>query len=161
MLMKHLLISICLLLVATTLSAQQSADQDQQALYNAEVRSKLALDYSMPDYKTSKISPKVMGSRLATLLEELCAKYKQSDNLSVLSMIQSDQIEGLSYCTIEELKLKEVSKTGNTITICLKTKLGTNPLDIKKPNIVFSFVDGVSEYKLVNTLFMNLCRYIK
>ena len=161
MLMKHLLITICLLLVATTLSAQQSADQDQQALYNAEVRSKLAIDYSMPDYKTSKISPKVMGPRLATLLEELCAKYKQSDNLSILSRIQSDQIDGLDYCTIEEMKLKEVSKSGNRITVLFDTKLDRNPLNIKKSNLVFTFVDGVSEQKLVNSLFTNLSRYLK
>ena len=161
MLMKHLLITICLLLGATTLSAQPSADQDQQALYNAEVRSKLALDYSVPDYKTNKISPKVMGPRLATLLEELCAKYKHSDILSILSRIQSDQIDGLDYCTIEEMKLKEVSKSGNTIIIRFVTKLGNNPLNIKKSNLVFTFVDGVSEHKLVNSLFTSLSRYIR
>ena len=158
--MKHFLITF-LLLVAMPLSAQSGADQDPQALYNAEVRSKLALDYSMPDYNTSKISPKVMGSRLATLLQELCAKYKQSDNLSILSRIQGDQIEGLDYCTIEEMKLKEVSKSGNTITILFNTKLGRNPLNIKKSNLVFTFVDGVSVRKLVNSLFMSISRYIK
>ena len=161
MLMKHLLITICLLLVATSLSAQPSADQDQQALYNAEVRSKLAIDYSMPDYKTNKISPKVMGPRLAKLLEELCAKYKHSDNLSILSRIQSNQIDGLDYCTIEKMKLKEVSKYDNTIIIRFDTKLGSNPLNIEKSNLVFTFVDGVSGHKLVNSLFTNLIRYIK
>ena len=107
--MKKLLFTFFLLLIALSSFAQPGADQDQQALYNAEVRSKLALDYSMPDYNTSKISSKVMGPRLATLLEELCAKYKYSDILSILSRIQSNQIDGLDYCTIEEMKLREVS----------------------------------------------------
>lgn len=158
---KKLILTFFLLLLALCSFAQPSADQDQQALYNAEVRSKLALDYSMPDYKTSKISPKVMGPRLATLLEELCAKYKHSDILSILSRIQSNQIDGLDYCTIEKMKLKEVSKSGNTIIIRFDTKLGSNPLNIKKSNLVFTFVDGVSENKLVNSLFTNLSRYIQ
>ena len=157
---KKLIFTFFLLILALSSFAQPGADQDQQALYNAEVRSKLALDYSMPDYNTSKISPKVMGPRLATLLEELCAKYKQSDNLSILSRIQSDQIEGLDYCTIEKMQLKEVSKSGNTITILFNTKLDRNPLKIKMSKLVFSFVDGVSEHKLVNSLFTNLSRYL-
>ena len=159
--MKKLLFTFFLLLIALSSFAQPGADQDQQALYNAEVRSKLALDYSMPDYNTSKISSKVMGPRLATLLEELCAKYKYSDILSILSRIQSNQIDGLDYCTIEEMQLKAVSKSGNTITILFNTKLDRNPLNIKKSNLVFTFINGVSEHKLVNSLFTSLSRYIK
>lgn len=160
--MKKILFTMSLLLLsAATLSAQSTWGTVSDDQYNAEVRQKLNLDYSMPDYTTHKIDPKLMGPRLASILQELCANYKHSDYLSILSRIQSDQIEGLDYCTIEKFGLVSVSKTGNTITIRFKTTLGRNPLDIKKSDLIFTFVDGVLEGKLINSLFITLCRYIK
>jgi hypothetical protein len=158
--MKKILFTMLLLLSAATLSAQP-AGQSQDDQYKSEVRSKLALDTTLPDYTTHKVDPKVMGPRLASILQELCANYKRSDYHSILSRIQCDQIEGLDYCTIEKFGLVSASKTGNTITIRFKTTLGTNPLDLKKSDLLFTFVDGVSERKLVNSLFTTLSRYLK
>ena len=129
--------------------------------YNAEVRQTLNLDYSMPDYHTGKIDPKVMGPRLAMLLEELCSKYKESVNNSYLSTILCQQIEDLDYCTIKEMKLEDVTKMGNTITIRFKTVLNKNPLNIKKSDLTIPFVDGVSESKYANSLFMTISKYLK
>lgn len=162
--MKQLFISLLLLLGAagaTTLSAQSTWGSPSDDQYNAEVRQTLNLDYSMPDYHTGKIDPKVMGPRLALLLEELCTKYKESVNNSYLSTIQCQQIEGLDYCTIKEMKLEDVYKTGNTITIRFKTTLDKNPLNIKKSDLTISFVDGVSESKYANSLFMTISKYLK
>ena len=115
----------------------------------------------MPDYSVYKVDPQVMGPRLASILQVLGANYQRSDYLSILSKIQADQIEGLDYCTIEKLGLVNVTKTGNIITIRLKTTLAKNPLDIKKSDLIFTFADGVSENKRVNSLFVNICNYIK
>ncbi len=133
--MKQILLLLFLLLGAAgtvSVSAQSTRGNTSDDQYNTEVRQKLNLDYSMPDYQTGKIDPKVMGPRLASILQELVAKYKRSDFLSVLSMIQVDQIEGLDYCTIEKLGLENVTMSGNTITIRFKTTLAKNPLDLKK-----------------------------
>lgn len=159
--MKQILITMLLLLGAISISAQSSAELSKQEQYNTEVRQKLNLDYSMPDYHTGKIDPQVMGPRLALLLQELCAKYKESVNNSYLSTIQCQQIEGMDYCTIKDMKLEDVTKTGNTITIRFKTTLDKNPLNIKKSDLTISFVDGVSDKKNVNGLFVNICNYIK
>lgn len=162
--MKQLFISLLLLLGAAgaaNLSAQSTWTTTNEAQYKSDIRQKLNLDYSMPDYTTHKIDPKLMGPRLASILQELCANYKRSDYLSILSRIQSDQIEGLDYCTIEKLGLVSASKTDNTITIRFKTTLVKNPLDLKKSDLLFTFIDGVSENKLVNSLFTTLSRYIK
>lgn len=159
--MKKILFTMFLLLLgAATLSAQPSG-QSQDDQYKSEVRSKLAIDSTLPDYTTYKVDPKVMGPRLASILQELCANYKRSDYLSILSRIQSDQIEGLDFCTIEKKGLVSASKTGNTITIRFKTTLAKNPLDLKKSDLLFTFIDGVSEHKLVKSLFTTLSRYIK
>lgn len=162
--MKQILLLLFLLLGAAgtvSVSAQSTCGNTSDDQYNTEVRQKLNLDYSMPDYHTGKIDPKVMGPRLASILQELVAKYKRSDYLSILSMIQADQIEGLDYCTIEKLVLENVTKSGNTITIRFKTTLAKNPLGLKKSDLILTFIDGVSPNKQVNSLFSNICNYMK
>ena len=162
--MKHILITMLLLLGAAgtvSVSAQSTWGNTSDDQYKSEVRQTLNLDYSLPDYHTGKIDPKVMGPRLALLLEELCSKYKESVNNSYLSTIQCQQIEGLDYCTIKEMKLEDVSKSGNTITIRFKTTLNKNPLNIKKSDLTITFVDGVSESKYANSLFMTISKYLK
>lgn len=162
--MKQTLLLLFLLLGAAgtvSVSAQSTWGNTSDDQYNAEVRQTLNLDYSMPDYHTGKIDPKVMGPRLALLLQELCTKYKESVNNSYLSTILCQQIEGLDYCTIKEMKLEDVAKSGNTITIRFKTTLNKNPLNIKKSDLTISFVDGVSESKYANSLFMTISKYLK
>lgn len=159
--MKHIILTLLLFLGAANLSAQSSWSATNEEQYNSEIRQKLSLDTTLPDYSVYKVDAKEMGPRLAAILQELGAKYKRSDYLSVLSMIQADQIEGLDYCTIEKLGLVNVTKSGNTIIIRFKTTLAQNPLDIKKADLILTFVDGVSENKKVNALFSNICNYIK
>ena len=162
--MKQTLLLLFLLLGAAgtvSVSAQSTWGNTSDDQYNTEVRQKLNLDYSMPDYQTGKIDPKVMGPRLASILQELVAKYKRSDYLSILSMIQADQIDGLDYCTIEKLGLEDVTKSGNTITIRFKTTLAKNPLELKKSDLIMTFIDGVSENEKVNSFFSNICNYMK
>lgn len=158
--MKKILLFLFLLISANVFSQSTwgSPSDDQ---YNTEVRQKLNLDYSMPDYHTGKIDPKVMGPRLAMLLQELCAKYKDSDKEFYLSKIQCQQIEDLDYCNIKDMKLENVTKTGKAITIRFKTTLDKNPLNIKKSDLTISFVDGVSDIKYANSLFMTISKYLK
>ena len=162
--MKQTLLLLFLLLGAAesvSVSAQTTWGAPSVDQYKSEVRQTLNLDYSMPDYHTGKIDPKVMGPRLASILQELVAKYKRSDYLSVLSIIQADQIEGLDYCTIKKLDFEKITKSGNTITIHFKTTLAKNPLDLKKSNIILTFIEGVSPNKKVNSLFFSICNYMK
>ena len=161
--MKHFFFLLFLLLGAGSadLSAQSTWGTVSDDQYASDVRQKLSLDTTLPDYSVYKIDPQVMGPRLAAILQELGAKYKRSDYLSVLSMIQADQIEGLDYCTIEKLGLVNVTKSGNTITIRFKTNLAKNPLDLKKSDLIMTFIDGVSHNKKVNALFSNICNYMK
>ena len=144
-----------------TTSAQNSAELSKHDQYISEVRSKLQLDYSLPDYSTTRISAKVMGPRLAKILETICETYQQYMNLSALSVIQSNQVEGLSYCKIKKMKLDKVTKQGNEIMIRFKTTLESNSLNLKKSQIVFQFNEGASEDVATNDFFSNIYRYIR
>ena len=159
--MKQILFILLLSLGVMTTFAQNSAELSKKELYKQEVRSKLQLDYSLPDYSTSKISSKLMGPRLAKILETICDTYQQHTNLSALSVIQSSQVEGLSYGKIKKLKLDKVTKQGNEIMIRFNTTLESNNLNLKKSQIVFQFNEGVSEDMATNDFFSNICRYTK
>lgn len=159
--MKQILFILLLSVGVMTTFAQNSADLTKKDQYKSEVRSKLQLDYSVADYSTSKISPKLMGPRLAKILETICDTYQQHTNLSALSVIQSSQVEGLSYGKIKKLKLDKVTKQGNEIMIRFNTTLESNNLNLKKSQIVFLFNEGTSEDITTNDFFSSICRYIK
>ena len=78
---------LLLMMGVTCINAQTNTKTSKQEEYKQEVREKLQLDYSMPDYSTSTIDSKVMGPRLANILVTLCNNYQQYMNLSALSVI--------------------------------------------------------------------------
>ena len=159
--MKRILFIILLSLGVITTFAQISAELSKQEQYNQEVREKLQLDYSLPDYSTCRISAKVMGPRLAKILEKICDTYQQYTNLGALSVIQSRQVEGLNFCRIKKMKLDKVTKKGNEIVIRFNTTLESNNLNLKKSQIVFQFNEGTSEDIVTNDFFINIVRYMR
>ena len=148
-----------LLLLMPFMAFAQTSINDEE--YKVRVRNNLQLDYSMPDYATSKIDAKVMGPRLAKILKRILESYDQNVYLSSLCVIQSGQVEGLSYGRIKSMKLGKVTKHGNEITIRFNTVLEKNNLNLNKSQIVFNFIDGVSPDYRTNDFFMSICRYIK
>lgn len=151
------IITALLMLVSLAGFAQTSKQTDEEKLaeYQNRERNALQLDYSMPDYSTSKIDAKVMGLRLAKILERILETYDQNVYLSTLSVIQSSQVEGLNYGRIKSMKLGKVAKHGNELTIHFNTSLEKNNLGLKKSQIEFVFIDGVSSDHRTNG------RYIK
>ena len=157
--MKKLLLVFCLLFGATNVSAQTT--QHSEDARTVELRQKLGIDYSMPDFSTSRIDGKVIGERLAKLLQQLQSKYDSSVLNQYISLIQCEQIENLNYATIEKLNITRISKVGDVITIEAKTKLSNNAAKVKNAKLTFVFDKGVSESISVNDLFKDLGRYIK
>ena len=159
--LKKLFFITLLLLGAASLSAQSASETDKQALYNAEVRQKLALDYSMPDYTVNKIDEKMMGPRLTAILKRLNDNYNKRANIDLLNIIQTRQVDGLSYARIKKMDFDTVTKVGNKITMSFKTWLDSNNLGLKNATLTFNFIDSVSDDKSTNEIFCMICRYIK
>jgi hypothetical protein len=145
--------------VALCVSAQPSLRIEDVEII--ELRQELGIDYSMPDFSTSKIDGKVIGERLAKLLQQLQSKYDNCVLNQYISLIQCEQIENLNYATVEKLHITRISKVGDVITIEAKTKLSNNAAKVKNAKLTFVFDKGVSESISVNDLFKNLGRYIK
>ena len=157
--MKKLFLMTMLMLFTQSLSAQTT--QQSEDARTVELRQELGIDYSMPDFSTSKIDGKVIGERLAKLLQQLQSKYDNCVLNQYISLIQCEQIENLNYATVEKLNITRISKVGDVITIEAKTKLSNNAAKVKNAKLTFVFDKGVSESTSVNDLFKDLARCIK
>ena len=157
--MKKLFLMTMLMLFSQSLSAQTT--QQSEDARTVELRQELGIDYSMPDFSTSKIDGKVIGERLAKLLQQLQSKYDNCVLNQYISLIQCEQIENQNYATVEKLNIARISKVGDVITIEAKTKLSKNAAKVKNAKLTFIFNKGVSESTSVNDLFKDLGRYIK
>lgn len=124
-----ILFTALLMLVSLTGFAQAKNYNEE---YKTRVCNILQLDYSMPDYSTSRINAKVMGDRLVKILEKMQEMSQSQTNLGSLSVIQSRSIEGVSYCSVTNVMFAKATKQGNVITLYFNTKLAKNVKKIKK-----------------------------
>ena len=160
--MKHILITLLLLLGATSIFAQSDSNTRRDSLYRQEVREMIALDYSMPDYSVKKIDESKLGSRLASLLRYLEENQKNGYINPWIASVVKEQNESLreKYIEVEKLKLVSVSKAGNVISIIYKASLSDKKENSEPVMVNIRFLDGVSESKNVNDLFSYISRYV-
>ena len=160
--MKPFLLSLLLLLGATTLSAQ-SQPQSQIAKYDIrtveDLRQQISLDVEMPDYTTKKIDADVIGDHLAKMLNLLVNNIADRWYVQKMSSILSSQDAQLKYVIVDKIRVQRISKRDNEITVKLKTWLSPNSSGLKTADVSFRFIDGVSDNQDVNDLFGHLSRY--
>ena len=159
--MKHKLFTFLLLLVATTLYAQKlpiTTAEELDARYKAEMKEKLAIDYSMPDYTTNKVDANVMGDHMAMMVNTFLERSTQTSYQRPLNKIIREQVDSLKYYDfgIKKMKFVNATKIGNDITLLFKVWLDKNTLNVKQTEMPIRFIDGVSDSNTVNELF----RYI-
>ena len=128
-----------------------------------EMREKIGLNLSVPDFNTKKNDSKIMGSRLAGILEYLLDNYQHgvyNRRMSAVVSEQNDTLENI-YVQIKKLNFVNAVKKVKEITILMRADLQKNAANVKQTDIVFHFVDGVSESYGVNELFSNVSHYIQ
>ena len=118
---------------------------------------------TVPDFSTKKIDAKVMGSRLAGILEYLLENFHQVIYESYFARILSEQHEALhnKYFDIKKMKFISASKKDNELTILMKIWPDKNTSDVKQADLEFQFNDGVSESQSANELFTFMSRYVQ
>ena len=159
--MKKTLLLFSLLLMVCGIAAQSAGQIDEKKM--VEYRETIGLDYSMPDFNTTKVDAKVIGVRLAAILQSLEKNYKQAFYNRLLASIAAEQMANLNYSSVpvHKIMIKKISKTGDEINILVRTTL--TPSDSKKKNfdVNLRFIQGVSDNNTTNLLFSDLCRYLK
>lgn len=152
-----------LLLMVSLMGSVQPIYAQTKAAQSAAYKEKIDLDLSVPDFETKRIDAKVMGERLAGMLDYLMENYHQTVYDRKLGLIASEQNEATEnvYFQIKKLKFINAVKKGNEIIISLRADLQKNPANIKQTDITFRFTDGISESEHVNELFAYICHYVK
>ena len=105
--MKNVMILI--LLLFSTIPGFAEGNQEEV------LRQTIGIDYSMPDFSTSKIDGDVIGTRLAKMLQLLMNCQNDFTHKRMLSAIQAEQIEELKYVEIDNFKVNKITKHDDEI----------------------------------------------
>ena len=92
--MKLFFLLFLLLLPCIPSSAQYS--QYTEETHEERIRRQIALDYTFPDYNVTKPDAKVIGWRLAGILQFLEKNYMQGLYNQKLSSIRASQMEDIN-----------------------------------------------------------------
>lgn len=147
------------MLMACAFGAQAQTVVQQDDPKIVQIRKDIGIDYSMPDFKTKKIDGEVIGTHLAGMLNILQKYYNDGTYNWKLAAIVKEQKGLVSQVSVDKLKINEITKDGDTISIKMNVKLSKNAEGIKSADIELVFNQGVSESQAVNTLFSYLSRY--
>ena len=126
-----------------------------------EMHQQIGIDFSMPDFKTKKIDGEVIGTHLAGMLNLLQKYYNDGTCNWKLAAIVKEQKGMVAQVSIDKMRVTEVSKKGDVITIIMNTNLSKNSEGVKNTDVTISFDKGVSDSQSVNSLFSYLSRYVK
>ena len=126
------LIFMFFMMCISILSFAQPVPAQTDSLTRAEMREKIGLDMSVPDFDTKRIDSKVMGSRLAGILDFLMENYQQGVYDKRLSQIASEQNEALEnvYFQLKKMKFVNAIKKGNELTILMRADLQKNATNL-------------------------------
>ncbi len=129
----------------------------------AEYWERIDIDMTVPDFETKKIDAKVMGTRLAGILEYLLENNTQGTYDRLLTRMLGEQVEELKqvYFHIKKLKFVSATKKGDELTILMKVWPDKNPKNVKQVDLAIHFSGGVSDSHSTNELFSYMSRYVQ
>ena len=159
---KTLCAAILFLLMSLT-SFSQNLPVQTDSMRLAVCRSEIGLDMSVPDFETKQIDSKVMGARLAGILDYMMDNYAQMVYSKKICRILKEQVEPLGNLEFELKKLQFVAatKNGDDITLRFTVWLDKNPARVKRTELVLRFKNGVSDSHATNELFCMISRYVQ
>lgn len=155
--MRKLITIIVLICYSFCAFAQDAVQQEDTKV--TQMRKDIGIDYSMPDFKTKIIDGEIIGTHLAGMLNLLQKYYNDGTYNWKLAAIVKEQKGMVSQVSIDKMKVAEIIKVGDIISVKMNTKLSKNTEGIKNADIVVVFDKGVSSSQAVNSLFSYLSRY--
>ena len=89
--MKGMIITALMLMVSMGMDAQIRVGYQSDSAKIAEYRERIGIDMTVPDFETKKIDVKVMGTRLAGILEYLLENYTQGTYSRLIALMIGEQ----------------------------------------------------------------------
>ena len=159
----RMIIATLMLMMLMGMDAQIRVGYQTDSAKIAEYRERIGLDMTVPDFETKKIDAKVMGPRLAGILEYLLENYTQGTYDRLLTRMLGEQVEELkqAYFNIKKMKYVSATKVGDELSILMKVWPDKNSKDVKQVDLTIPFNNGVSESQTENELFSYMSRYVQ
>ena len=159
----RMIIATLMLMVSMGMDAQIKIGYQTDSAKIAEYRERIGIDMTVPDFETKKIDAKVMGTRLAGILEYMLENYTQGMYSRLIALMIGEQVEELkqAYFNIKKMKYVSATKKGNELSILMKVWPDKNSKDVKQVDLTIHFNNGVSESQSTNELFSYMSRYVQ
>lgn len=146
--------------VCTLCTYAQSTQTDSAKI--EKYRKAIGLEMTIPDYSVKKIDDAKMGVRLANILRYFEESLTQGQYNRLLTIILGEQHEELQHSySIKKVKLQSAIKKGDDIVVVYKIWPEQNDANVTQTDVVFHFLNGVSESKNVNELFSTMSHYVQ
>lgn len=161
--MKRLIFVIGILLTVTTSLFAQYSDEQRDSIKLAQYKQEIGIDMSVPDFKTTTLDSTLIGTRLFKILSFLLDNYHQGIYNQKIAQIVREQEPALEkeYFDVKKISFVKAIKAGTRIDVVFKVEPYKNNAKVKKVDIVFTFVDGVTESEMTNMLFSYMSRYVQ
>ncbi len=126
-------------------------------------RKQIDIDMSVPDFNTKKIDQKVMGWRLAKMIDFIQNSYMQASYNRTISTIRYEQTEDprIRFSNTDKLEFVSAEKQDSIILIKWQTSTKLDKKEKVTHDIILRFVNGISDQESVNNLFRDISRYIR
>ena len=160
--MKRVITLLIMVLTTVGTFAQTSTSQRWDETKEDWYRRVINFDYDVPDYDVSRPDSNVVGWRTAKILKSLERNYGQGSYIQRLSHIRNEQMGVFKHLDlpIETLKVKHIQKRDSVISITVNTISKREKKKVKF-DIIFTFVNSLSENEEINQLFSDIGRYIR
>ena len=126
-------------------------------------RKKIDIDMSVPDFNTKKIDQDVMGWRLAKIINLIQQSYNYGLNNRILSSIRYEQTEDpqIRFSSVDKWDFVNAEKKDSVIIIKWHALTKLNKKEKIEHDIIFKFVNGVTDSERINEFLSDIARYIK
>jgi hypothetical protein len=162
--MKHKGFYIVFLMTLMSLTTfAQHLPVETDSIRQEKYRTEIGIDMSVPDFDTKTIDAKVMGSRLAGILNYMLENYHQPTYSRKICQILKEQREALENQEFElkKIQFNRAKKSGDEITLFFTVWPDKNFAKVKQAEVVFLFKNGVSGSQATNELFSMISRYVQ
>ena len=159
----RMIIATLMLMVSMGMDAQIRVGYQTDSAKIAEYRERIGIGMTVPDFETKEIDAKVMGTRLAGILEFLLENYTQGTYSRLIALMLGEQHDALQnmFFNIKKMKFVSAAKKSDELTILMKVWPEQNVRDVKQADLIIHFIDGVSESQSANELLSYMSRYVQ
>lgn len=158
---RTILLSVAILAAAAMNGFSMTGPTDTDEINS--YRNKIGIDMTVDDFSTNVIDKGAMGLHLAGLVDFLLENYKEGTYSRVFHHALRECVKPLNnkYFHVRKIKFVEATKNDSVIDLVFTVQLDSEQTKLKKTDVTFRFIDGVSESKMTNELFSMMSRYVQ